>query len=64
MSVGVPQGFVQLLTVGRPKESALMGRLGALLYPTWQSYAGLPPGEGACVTFYALGDVKNFVFLD
>ena len=27
-----------------------MGRLGALLRPTWQSYAGLPPEEGACVT--------------
>ena len=24
-----------------------MGRLGALLRPTWQSYAGLPPEEGA-----------------
>ena len=21
------------------------------LCPTWQSYAGLPPGEGACVTY-------------
>ena len=31
-----------------------MGRLGALLCPTWQSHAGLPPEEGACVTFYAV----------
>ena len=29
-------------SVGRQKESALMGRLGALLRPTWRSYAGLP----------------------
>ena len=28
-----PQGFAQLLTFGRQKESALMGRLGALLRP-------------------------------
>ena len=30
---GVPQGFAQLLTFGRQKESALMSRLGALLRP-------------------------------
>ena len=29
-------------SVGRQKESALMGRLGALLRPTWRSYAGSP----------------------
>ena len=29
-------------SVGRQKESALMGRLGALLRPTWRSYAGPP----------------------
>ena len=29
-------------SVGRQKESALMGRLGALLRPTWWSYAGPP----------------------
>ena len=28
--------------MGRQKESALMGRLGALLRPTWRSYAGPP----------------------
>ena len=32
-------------SVGRQKESALMGRLGALLHPTWRSYAGLPQGH-------------------
>ena len=31
-------------SVGRQKESALMGRLGALLRPTWRSYAGPPQG--------------------
>ena len=31
-------------SVGRQKESALMGRLGALLCPTWRSYAGPPQG--------------------
>ena len=29
-------------SVGRQKESALMGRLGALLRPTWRSYAEPP----------------------
>ena len=29
-------------SVGRQKESALMGRLSALLHPTWRSYAGPP----------------------
>ena len=29
-------------SVGWQKESALMGRLGALLRPTWRSYAGPP----------------------
>ena len=29
-------------SVGLQKESALMGRLGALLRPTWRSYAGPP----------------------
>ena len=38
------------IPVGQQKEGALIGRLGALLRPTWQSYAGLPPEEGACVT--------------
>ena len=38
------------MPVWQQKESALIGRLGALLRPTWQSYAGLPPEEGACVT--------------
>ena len=33
-----------LSSVGRQKESALMGRLGALLRPTWRSYAGPPQG--------------------
>ena len=32
-------------SVGRQKESALMGRLGALLRPTWRSYAGPPQGH-------------------
>ena len=54
-----PQGFAQLLTVGRQKESAFMGRLGALLRPTWQSYAGLPPEEGACVTFYTVRPLER-----
>ena len=31
-------------SVGRQKESALMGRLGALLRPTWRSYAEPPQG--------------------
>ena len=31
-------------SVGRQKESALMGRLGALVRPTWRSYAGPPQG--------------------
>ena len=31
-------------SVGRQKESALMDRLGALLRPTWRSYAGPPQG--------------------
>ncbi len=31
-------------SVGRQKKSALMGRLGALLRPTWRSYAGPPQG--------------------
>ena len=31
-------------SVGRQKENALMGRLGALLRPTWRSYAGPPQG--------------------
>ena len=29
-------------SVGRQKENALMGRLGALLRPIWRSYAGPP----------------------
>ena len=32
-------------SVGRQKESALMGRLGALLRPTWRSHAGPPQGH-------------------
>ena len=28
------------------------------LCPTWQSYAGLPPEEGAYVTFYAIGALE------
>ena len=31
-------------SVGRQKESDLMGRLVALLRPTWRSYAGPPQG--------------------
>ena len=31
-------------SVGRQKESALMGRPGALPRPTWRSYAGPPQG--------------------
>ena len=34
---------------GRQKESALMGRLGALLRPTWRSYAGPPQGHYGCL---------------
>lgn len=29
------------------------------LSPTWQSYAGLPPEEGAYVTFYTLESLKR-----
>ena len=36
-------------SVGRQKESALMGRLGALLRPTWRSYAGPPQGHYGCL---------------
>ena len=32
-------------SVRRQKESALMGRLGVLLRPTWWSYAGPPQGQ-------------------
>ena len=36
-------------SVGRQKESALMGRLGALLRPTWRSYAGPPQWDYGCL---------------
>ena len=36
-------------SVGRQKESVLMGRLGALLRPTWRSYAGPPQGHYGCL---------------
>ena len=29
------------------------------LCPTWQSYEGLPPEEGACVTFYTLESLER-----
>ena len=36
-------------SVGRQNESALMGRLGALLRPTWRSYAGPPQWDYGCL---------------
>ena len=42
-------------SVGRQKESALMGRLGALLRPTWRSYAG--PPQGTIKLRYAVSDL-------
>jgi hypothetical protein len=42
-----PQGFAQLLTVGQIKGRPFYGQAKGQLCPTWQSYAGLPPEEGA-----------------
>ena len=42
-------------SVGRQNESALMGRLGALLRPTWRSYAG--PPQGTIKLRYAVSDL-------
>ena len=59
MSVGVPQGFAQLHSGRATKGKRLDGQARRLPRPTWQSYAELPPEEGACVTFYALRPLER-----
>ena len=39
------------IPVGQTKGRRLDGQARRPPRPTWQSYAGLPPGEGACVTY-------------
>jgi hypothetical protein len=38
------------IPVGQTKGRPFYGQAKGQHCPTWQSYAGLPPGEGACVT--------------
>ena len=38
------------IPVGQTKGRPFYGQVKGQHCPTWQSYAGLPPGEGACVT--------------
>ena len=38
------------IPVGQAKGRPFYGQAEGQLCPTWQSYAGLPPKEGACVT--------------
>ena len=59
LSFGVPQGFAQLHSGRATKGKRLDGQARRLPRPTWQSYAGLPPEEGACVTFYALRPLER-----
>ena len=44
---GVPQGFAQLHSGRANKGRPFYGQAKGKLCPTWQSYAGLPPEEGA-----------------
>ena len=38
------------IPVGQAKGKPFYGQAKGQLCPTWQSYAGLPPEEGACIT--------------
>jgi len=42
------------IPVGQSKGKPFYGQVKGQLCPTWQSYAGLPPEEGACVTGFPL----------
>ena|GEM_PF-5941093 len=62
LSFGVPQGSAQLHSGRATKGKRLDGQARRLPRPTWQSYAGLPPEEGAkqfgmchCVPFLLTG---------
>ena len=59
LSFGVPQGFAQLHSGRATKGKRLDGQARRLPRPTWQSYAGLPPEEGACVTFHAVRPLER-----